>query len=190
MLCAPLPIPSESDPSNELRRDDELLKAEAGPEMPSMMGVMGCDRDGCAWLAGVPDDLYDGVAGLDSGRKGGGGCRFSTSVASSVAGRSAAAVGVEGGDVEPASGRPGAAWCFRASEGRVGGGGCCCCCCSRWASTAASSPRKKAICGLLALWPGKEGALPGSAARLRPKACSGGRMPELRFMCGGGADGR
>lgn len=66
MLREPLARSSEKDPSREFRREEVLLKAEAGPEVPSMMGVMGCERDGWAWLEGVPIDLYDGVVGLDS----------------------------------------------------------------------------------------------------------------------------
>ncbi len=65
-LKALLPTPSESDPSNELRLEEELLSADAGPDVPRKMGVIGCEVGGRGWLAGVPSGLFGGVIGLDS----------------------------------------------------------------------------------------------------------------------------
>ena len=66
MLTCPLPSSSSNDPTSEPLRELELLNAEAGPDTPKRIGVIGCDKEGKPWLTGVPADLCEGVVGRES----------------------------------------------------------------------------------------------------------------------------
>jgi hypothetical protein len=62
-LRAWLPTSSDNDPTNEFLRDEALLSADdAGPDVPSMMGVMGWDSRAAAAACAVDDSaplLFD-----------------------------------------------------------------------------------------------------------------------------------